>query len=497
MSFYRASAWAATIGLLAYGAACLVLRAQFDLFDSDELQHAHLAWQVATGKVLYRDIWDNHGPLYTYLNAALLRLTDAPASIDLLFWCRGIGAATMAGLGGMTYLLGRRLGFQPLVALAAVAVTSLLLIVQDKGAECRPDSLQNLFWLAGLVLVAGNSGRFARLAAGLLWGMAVMANTKAALGPALVCLFWLLAVRLHGRPLSSVASDVCLVAFGGLLAWLPFAAHFYRQGALFALHDYSLLWNLLYVASPDQPPLAQLNIGFLLREQTGFVVLAVAGAACWVADLTRSDGSLPKFAGWTVLAAAVGTGATVAMDFYYQFFLIFLPLWSLAAAFALERLAAAAQARMRGLGALLTAAVALAAVASLVTTSGRLTPRAERSELAFQKSFTKMLLRTTPRSEPLGVIWDICGGFMFNEPVQFYWGAEAAIGVTAERHGGADPFGAPFIDALERGQVRFVVGRDDRALRDLPAATAVYLREHYRYSYCLWTRKMPARAGGA
>ncbi len=489
MSFYRASAWATAIGLLALGAACLALRAAYDLFDADELQHAHLAWQVASGKLLYRDIWDNHGPLFTLLNAALLGATGAAASLDLLFWCRGMGVAATAGLGLATYALGRRLGFPPLLAIAAVALTSLLFIIQDKGAECRPDALQNLFWLAGLLLATGVAGAGSRVATGFLWGLAVMTNAKAALGPAVVVGFWLVAMRLHGRPGGAVLRDIALIAAGGLLAWLPFAAYFLARGALFELHDYSLLWNLHYVANPDQPALAPLNIDFLFGEQTAIVVLAAVGAACWVADLARRDGILPRFAGWTVLAAALGTGVSVAMNFYFQFFLIFLPLWALMAVFALERFASAACGRFGGLGHAATAAVVLAASAGLVATSARLTPRAERSELAFQKSFTKLMLRTTARTEPLGVVWDICGGFMFNEPLQLYWGAESAIGQAAERHGGINPFGAPLVAALERNQVRYVIGRDDRLVLALPESTTAYLREHYRYSYCLWTRR--------
>ncbi len=43
-------------------------------FDSDEPQHLHVAWGWTAGLVQYRDVFDNHAPLFHMATAPLLRL---------------------------------------------------------------------------------------------------------------------------------------------------------------------------------------------------------------------------------------------------------------------------------------------------------------------------------------------------------------------------------------------------------------------------------------
>ena len=46
-------------------------------FNVDEFQHTHLAWMTLhADKLQYRDIWDNHGPIYTWINIALIKIPN-------------------------------------------------------------------------------------------------------------------------------------------------------------------------------------------------------------------------------------------------------------------------------------------------------------------------------------------------------------------------------------------------------------------------------------
>src|SRR5437764_6107074 len=63
--------------LIAFAALVLILRAVSFFryrFDSDEPQHLHVAWGWTAGLVQYRDVFDNHAPLFHILSAPLLRL---------------------------------------------------------------------------------------------------------------------------------------------------------------------------------------------------------------------------------------------------------------------------------------------------------------------------------------------------------------------------------------------------------------------------------------
>ena len=59
-------------------------------FDSDEQQHLHVTWGWTAGLVQYRDLFDNHAPLFHILMAPLLALVGATLGErpDILLWMR-------------------------------------------------------------------------------------------------------------------------------------------------------------------------------------------------------------------------------------------------------------------------------------------------------------------------------------------------------------------------------------------------------------------------
>ena len=68
---------AATAAAIAGVAAVAVLRIALIFryrIDSDEAQHLHVAWAWSHGLLQYRDLFDNHMPLFHILAVPLLRL---------------------------------------------------------------------------------------------------------------------------------------------------------------------------------------------------------------------------------------------------------------------------------------------------------------------------------------------------------------------------------------------------------------------------------------
>lgn len=484
-------AWAAIVAFLLGSMALAGCRLLFEAFDADELQHAHIAWLIASGKVLYRDFWDNHGPVFAPVNGTLLALADARPDVSLILWCRA-GAATAAmAMLALTYRLARLLALTPRVAATAAAILASLIIMQDKGTECRPDGLQNVFWLAGLCLLVAQPrrGRLGvRLAAGALFGLAVLTNMKAALGP-----FFVLVSYVAGRMLPRVDAgirpgDLLAMLAGATVVYLGFLPYFVLHDAVGDFHFFNIVFNLLFVGA-DSTGRGLAVLKFMLAEQLPFVVFTAIGIALWVADLLKPQGTLARPAGWLIAFVAIGFAFGWLLNNYRQFYLIALPAWSIAAAFGLwslgERLTRWRSVAGRWAGATL----AVASASALGVAAARETPLAETELLKFQRFLTTALVQGTRRSEPIGVIWDICGGYMFNAPVQRYWAVDPSVGAVVARYSGSNPFGAGYLAALERQQVRFVTGRDNVMLRELPAETQRYLREHFTYSNCLWTRR--------
>jgi len=71
--------------------ASRVVLAWHQTIGSDESQHAHVAWAWVHGFVQYRDVFDNHTPLFHLLSAPLVALIGERADILALLRCCIIG----------------------------------------------------------------------------------------------------------------------------------------------------------------------------------------------------------------------------------------------------------------------------------------------------------------------------------------------------------------------------------------------------------------------
>src|SRR6266849_10610329 len=76
-------------------------------FDSDEPQHLHVAWGWTAGLLPYRDVFDNHAPLFHILTAPLVALIGEDPRI-LVFMRLAMTPFFAAALVG-SFLVGRRL----------------------------------------------------------------------------------------------------------------------------------------------------------------------------------------------------------------------------------------------------------------------------------------------------------------------------------------------------------------------------------------------------
>jgi hypothetical protein len=142
-------------------------------FDSDEQQHLHVTWGWTEGLVQYRDLFDNHAPLFHMLMAPLLWIAGERS--DILLWMRLPMLVLFAIVVWATYAMARRL-YDERVA----AFTALLLALFPpfflKSLEFRNDNLWTA--LCALALLALMQRRM--LVAGLLLGAALAVSLKTA-----------------------------------------------------------------------------------------------------------------------------------------------------------------------------------------------------------------------------------------------------------------------------------------------------------------------------
>ncbi|MEI7037455.1 hypothetical protein [Fulvimonas yonginensis] len=144
--------------------------------DSDEPQHAHVAWSLATGALPYRGAFDNHGPLFGLLYSYCMRWLGPRT--DILWWLRLAVVPWYVLALLSTWVMGRRL-YPLAVAGAGALLAALMQIFFVKMGEFRTDDLWTALWLAALAVIVGRHRSLWRgFVAGLCIGAALSVSQK-------------------------------------------------------------------------------------------------------------------------------------------------------------------------------------------------------------------------------------------------------------------------------------------------------------------------------
>lgn len=203
--------------------------------NSDEPQHLHVVWAWTRGLLPYRDVFDNHTPLFHFLFAPVLmlvgetpnvltwmRLAMLPLALSILWctWCLG------------TRVWGRRVGFW------ATCLTAVHPSFFQLSGQFRTDVLWAALWLVSWTVAL--SGKFSprrAVCCGVLVGAAMMVSLKTSLLLVSVVVGGAILLLARGvRPTLPQWREALLhtLAFAGGFAVLPASvlAFFAGQGAL-------------------------------------------------------------------------------------------------------------------------------------------------------------------------------------------------------------------------------------------------------------------------
>ncbi len=144
--------------------------------NSDEPQHAHVAWSLSQGAMVYRDVFDNHGPLFSTMYASLLGFLGERA--DILWWLRMAVVPWYVLVLVATWVIARRLHSHG-IADAAVLLVGLYPLVFLKAGEFRTDDAWAALWLSGMAVTVLARGRgVGWFCGGLLIGAALSVSQK-------------------------------------------------------------------------------------------------------------------------------------------------------------------------------------------------------------------------------------------------------------------------------------------------------------------------------
>src|SRR6266581_1403377 len=148
-------------------------------FDTDESQHMHVIWAWARGFIQYRDVFDNHMPLFQIMFAPIFGLIGDRATI--LYWMRFILLPMYFVGAWCTYRIGELL-FSRRAGIWAVILAGLYSTYHFTSFEFRTDNLWAPVWLLCVtVLISGAFTIPRALTAGLLLGFCFIVSMKSIL----------------------------------------------------------------------------------------------------------------------------------------------------------------------------------------------------------------------------------------------------------------------------------------------------------------------------
>ncbi|MGZ8984647.1 MAG: ArnT family glycosyltransferase [Methylotenera sp.] len=156
-----------------------VVFAQSGFVDSDEPQHLHVIWGWANGLLQYRDIFDNHAPLFHMLFTPVYAFFGERPNILVLMRFAIIPLFFVALWA--VYTIGRHL-FSKEAGLWAAIFTGLYPDFFLTSSEFRTDDLWMVFWLLALAVLVRRPLRIPQIfLAGLLLGATISVSMKTSL----------------------------------------------------------------------------------------------------------------------------------------------------------------------------------------------------------------------------------------------------------------------------------------------------------------------------
>jgi hypothetical protein len=413
-------------------------------FNPDELQHLHSAWCVSKGLVPYRDYFDHHTPLLHFFLAPFFRFFALEVEVNdafaVLFFARAVMWVFTGAILLLTYAMGSVLGGRTTGALAALALSNVVMFL-SKSLEVRPDVPATALLLGAVLCamrasvapaLALRSRHLTWLASGLALGTALMCTQKVAfpaLGLGVAVLVSAIGVRGEGQPRVRWSEAVTWVMGIALPAALV-VGYFARQGALRQFVASNVLINLRWKGRIGPRgilwELAQQNPLFVALSAAGMIVALLT----WLRREENDRGTI-----FPATAALAGvSGLALIPVVFRQYFLLFLPLLAVLAAIVGASV-------LKRLGPLQGGRAAVASIALLALSVRPLAVQAQsfgRSNTGTLEALRSVLRNTSPQEtvldgfSGLGVFRPHAFHYFFmHEHLRAMWPPEVEQGLLA------------------------------------------------------------------
>ncbi len=470
----------------------IVLLGFYRKFDTDEFQHAHIAWLMKEGFLIYRDFFEHHGCLLPFIYKILWSIFGWEETFSTLLFLRVFSFLGVLTILFFTYQLGKTL-FSPLVGKWGAFFLSGLVFFQDKAIEIRPDVWQNAWWIAGLFFFFRyflHKNKLKPYFIGLCWGIALFFNMKSMVGPASVVLSLFVLVALKKQSFREVMS-FCLCGLGGIFTpALLLSGYFLYEGALGSFWFYQLPYNFILIFY--HPDMFEKFATLLKEEQSIFICFVVLGMTSlwlrgfswqvnvadnkevsWSFSFTRKDLDYIEDTHLCFFFIFAFTGGSVFLGHYSQYYLIFLPLSSIFGAYFFVRVLNAPKSTMKNITLIF---LALLYFSELFTNLniGRL-DGGYRNQREQKRLFEYVMSSSSPNDKMFYTKGPV-SAYIFRPHLTYYW---LDVGQSVYNMvEGREVFGDDLIKLLQEEKCLFIMV-SSKGTSLLPPQTQAFIQENY------------------
>lgn len=146
----------AAVVIIVNNLRCIYQRINYFAISPDEIMYSHVAWNVSRGLIIYKDFFDNHGPIHALFNSIFMFLSSSAEPFDVFILLRMASFIFICLIGILVFFTSKFISKSINFAFLATAVFFMWDVVINYGFEIRPDAMQSFFMLLGFLLFLVN-----------------------------------------------------------------------------------------------------------------------------------------------------------------------------------------------------------------------------------------------------------------------------------------------------------------------------------------------------
>jgi hypothetical protein len=449
-------------------------------FDYDEYEQVHYVFYLQHGQAFYKNVQNTHGPLFPIMNTIIWNVLKVPNSIEAILLFRFINLFYALCLVWITTKFSKLLfpdTPQLLSALFLVSCTPFLY----KCIEFRPDVLQNLFWLTGFYFFLKHllKKTAPSLLTPIVWSLATLINLKALLPIALsgsLALYFF-----HGRRTALKNILNTLAYFGLILLGLFSVGHYLDIRQEYFFCQIYIITRFIHNLDLSFLGAVRGNSITFFTENIFFICAFLAGVFSIIKTL-KTQTPYVYYLGTTLCLIA----SAPLFGWWYQWYLIFLPLCATIAAYGCQVLAKNYSVQKKSIQLMLLSLVCIALLFSLHTFTQialRLKEPAYNNKTQIQRH--KQLTALLTPNHAVFYYWgawengDPYGLYMFQPNVFYYWTLVSNAAETLSKIAGYNLMDVFIVRRIQHSACEAII-ITPADLKTLPRDTQIFITNNYR-----------------